>query len=166
MGHKPVLVTDASRPLFLAETRCDGSAPRPGISVDHSRKRGLRFNSHLRQNALFFRPYLRRRPTERGVGGLSYSFWYAKSCLRQAAFTGRPCAVIATVGYAHRAPMLEEDGRSGEALPLLRLTPPNYTHLYGVKCTRRVDSQTQHGLPHIHPKMGSTVESRWWVGSG
>ena len=25
---------------------------------------------------------------------------------------------------------------------------------------RRVNSQTQHGLPHIHPKMGSTVESR------
>jgi len=55
-------------------------------------------------------------------------------------------------------------GRSREALPLqLRLTPPTYTHLYGVKCTRRVDSQTQHGLPHIHPKMGSTVESRWRV---
>jgi len=54
-------------------------------------------------------------------------------------------------------------GRSRESLPLLTLTPPNHTHLYGVKCTRRVDSQTQHGLPHIHPKMGSTVESRWRV---
>ena len=43
-------------------------------------------------------------------------------------------------------------GRSREALPPLRLTPPNCTHLYGVKCTRRVDSQTQHGLPRIHPK--------------
>jgi len=28
---------------------------------------------------------------------------------------------------------------------------------------RRVNSQTQHGLPNIHPKMGSTVESRWRV---
>ena len=48
-------------------------------------------------------------------------------------------------------------GRSREALPLLRLTPPNHTNLYGVKCMRRVGSQTQHGLPHIHPKMGGTV---------
>ena len=54
-------------------------------------------------------------------------------------------------------------GRSREALPLLRLTLLNYTHLYGVKCTRRVESQTQHGLPNIHQKMGSTVESRRWV---
>ena len=51
-------------------------------------------------------------------------------------------------------------GRSREALPLLRLTPPNHTYLYGVKCTRRVDSQTQHGLPHIHPEMCSTLKSR------
>ena len=54
-------------------------------------------------------------------------------------------------------------GRSREALPLLRLTLPTYTHLYGVKCMRRIDSQTQHGLPHIHPKMGSTVKFRWRV---
>ena len=51
---------------------------------------------------------LRRRPTEWGVGGLSYRFWYAKSCPWQA--FSRLCAVIATVGYAHRVPTLEEGG--------------------------------------------------------
>jgi len=71
-------------------------------------ERRLRFNSHLRQNILYFRPYLRRRPTEWSVGGLSYRFWYAKSCLQQA--FSRLCVVIATVGYAHRVQTLGEDG--------------------------------------------------------
>lgn len=54
-------------------------------------------------------------------------------------------------------------GCSREALPLLRPTPPNHTRLHEVKCTQHVDSQTSHGLPHIHPKIGSTVQSRWRV---
>jgi len=66
----------------------------------------LRFNSRLRQNTLYFRPYLRR--WQWSVGGLSYRFWYTKSCLWQA--FSRFCAVIATVGYAHRVHTLGEDG--------------------------------------------------------
>ena len=47
---------------------------------------------------------------------------------------------------------------------LLGLTSPNHTHLYGVKYTQHVNSQTSHGLPHIHLKMSSTVEFRQQVG--
>jgi len=52
---------------------------------------------HPRQNTLYFRPYLRRRPAGWSVGGLSYRFGYATSCLWQE--FSRLCAVIATVGY-------------------------------------------------------------------
>jgi len=89
------------------------------------------------------------------VGGSFYRFWYEKSCLQQA--FSRPCAVIATVGYTHRVPMLGEDGVG--STPPSKADPPKRTHLYGVKCTQHADSQTLHGLPHIHPKVGSTVES-------
>jgi len=47
--------------------------------------------------------------------------------------------------------------------PPSKADPLNHTHMCGVKCMRRVDSRTQHGLPHIHPKVGSTVEYRWRV---
>ena len=49
-----------------------------------------------------------RRPTEWGVGGLSYRLWYEKFCLWQA--FSRPCAVITAVGHTHRVPTLGEDG--------------------------------------------------------
>ena len=58
--------------------------------------------SHLRQNTLFFRPYLNGVWVDcpKDSGAKSPCLWQAFS---------RPCAVIATVGYAHRVPTLGED---------------------------------------------------------
>ena len=63
---------------------------------------------HVFGSICTFHPYLRNRPAEWGVGGLSYRFWSAKSCLWQA-FSWL-CAVIVTVSYVHRVPTLGEDG--------------------------------------------------------
>ena len=81
--------------------------------------------------------------------------------LRKALCSGRHSAgsadYSATVSYVYGIPALRDAWRSREALPLPGLTPYHcHTHLYEVKCTQRVDSQTPHGLLHIHPKMGST----------
>ena len=90
------------------------------------------------------------------AGGSFCRFWYEKLRLQQA--FSLPCEVIADVSYTYRVPTSGEDGVG--STPPSKAAPPYHTHLYGVKCTQRVDSQTPHGLPHIHQKMGSTMESR------
>lgn len=83
-------------------------------------------------------------------------FWYEKLRLQQT--FSLPCEVIAAVSYIYRVPTSGEDGVG--STPPSKAAPPYHTHLYGVKCTQRVNSQKSHGLPYIRPKMGTTVESR------
>ena len=59
------------------------------------------------------------------VGGSFYRFWYEKSYL-QPAFSW-PCAVIATVGYAHRVPTLGEGGVG--SIPHSKTDSPKRTYL-------------------------------------
>ena len=54
------------------------------LSIGTAQGSCLRFDSRLRQNALLFQPYLRRRLTEWGVDRSTYRFSYAKSCISQA----------------------------------------------------------------------------------
>ena len=88
----------------------------------------------------------------------THRFLYAKSCLWQA--FSRPCLAITPLSLSQQGPRWEmmEQG----ALPFSRLTPHNHTHLQRSSAATCQTADT-HGLLWIHPKMGSTLESRGWV---
>jgi len=72
---------------------------------------------------------------------------------------GRTHAYFNTSDSSFRCCQKIKTGGGVGGAPPSKADTPYHTHLYGVKCTQHVDSQTSHGLSHIHPKIGGAVES-------
>ena len=82
-------------------------------------------------------------------------FLYTKSCLWQA--FSQPCLAITPLSLSQQGPRWEMTEQG--ALPFSRLTPPHHTHLQRSSAATCQTADT-HRLLWIHPKMGSTLESR------
>ena len=120
----------------------------------------LRFNSRLRQNALFFGPYLRRWPTEWHVGGLLLQIlgrkFVSMACIQSALCGYRNCRLRPQCPHVRR-------GRTREALPLLRLTLQPYPYVRGqVHATCR-QSDTAWNPPHSSKNGYSRISMAGWA---
>jgi len=107
----------------------------------------LRFDSRLRQNTLLFRSYLRRRPTEWGVGRSFYRFSYAKSCYNRHSVGDIGCV---TVINAYISPIVEVV-TAGSAPPP-KADPPKCAYLlWSTTCYTSTDRRSGDST-RIHPK--------------